>query len=47
VLTRLGKQLKMPKTGIPLCLQAVGYPADLDTRLIRLDGLGSDEDEES
>ena len=28
VLDRLGKRLKIPETGIPLCLQAVGYPAE-------------------
>ncbi|MBW1683688.1 MAG: nitroreductase family protein [Deltaproteobacteria bacterium] len=28
VLGRVGKRLKIPETGIPLCLQAVGYPAE-------------------
>jgi nitroreductase len=28
VLGRVGKRLKIPETGIPLCIQAVGYPAE-------------------
>jgi len=28
VLGRVARRLKIPKTGIPLCIQAVGYPAE-------------------
>ena len=28
VLSRVARRLKIPKTGIPLCIQAVGYPAE-------------------